>query len=121
MVDPNPLNWLYITYNTVEETVRVTKRGKIRPAAMSRYHWRDGRTLETTMRDSERFADDTTADATSLRRAFDEQIRWISPHPPGTHFNIDHRTRAEVDDDRTVRMHLRRSTVWRWASCTPRT
>lgn len=50
VVDPNPLNWLYITYNTVEEAVPVTKGGKVRPAAMSRYHWRDDRTLEITVR-----------------------------------------------------------------------
>jgi hypothetical protein len=28
VVDPNPLNWLYITYNTVEEAVRVTKEAR---------------------------------------------------------------------------------------------
>jgi ABC-type transport system substrate-binding protein len=106
VVDPNPLNWLYITYNTVEEPVRVTKRGKVRPAAMSRYRWRDERTLEIRVREGERFADGTTLDAESVRRSFDEQIRWVSPHPPGTHFNIDRRTRAEVVDHRTVRLHL---------------
>ncbi|MDR7304116.1 hypothetical protein [Haloactinomyces albus] len=40
----------------------------------------------------------------SERQAFDEQIRWTAPHPTGTHFNIDHRTRAEVVDERTVRL-----------------
>lgn len=35
VVDPSPLNWLYVTYNTVEELVRVTRGGKVRPAAMS--------------------------------------------------------------------------------------
>lgn len=106
IVDPNPLNWLYITYNTVEEPVRVTKRGKTRPAAMSRFRWRGDRTLEITLRDDERFADGTALDASSFRRAFEEQVRWVSPHPPGTHFNLDRRTRAEVVDDRTVRLHL---------------
>jgi ABC-type transport system substrate-binding protein len=106
IVDPNPLNWLYITYNTVEEVVRVTKRGTIRPAAMSRYRWRDDRTLEITMREGELFADGTQLDANSMRQAFDEQTRWAAPHPPGTHFNIDRRIRAEVVDDRTVRLHL---------------
>ena len=28
MVDPSPLNWLWITCNTVEELVRVTPQGK---------------------------------------------------------------------------------------------
>ena len=106
VVDPNPLNWLYITDNTVEECVRVTRRGKVRPAAMSRYRWVDDRTLQITVRDGERFADGTALDAGSVRQAFQEQFRWHSPHPPGTHFNIDPRTKVEVVDDRTVRLHL---------------
>jgi ABC-type transport system substrate-binding protein len=106
VVDPNPLNWLYVTYNTVEEPVRVTRRGKVRPAAMRRYRWRDARTLEITVRDGDVFADGTPLDAGSVRRAVEEQLRWEAPHPPGTHFNIDRRTRVEVVDDRTVRLHL---------------
>jgi hypothetical protein len=40
-------------------------------------------------------------------RGYDhDTYRWVSPHPPGTHFNIDRRTRAEVVDERTVRLHL---------------
>ncbi|RBY83717.1 ABC transporter substrate-binding protein [Geodermatophilus sp. TF02-6] len=107
VVDPSPLNWLYTTYNTVEEPVRVTHRGKVRPAAMSRYRWRDGgRTLEIRVRRGERFADGTPLTTDSVRRAAEEQFRWQAPHPPGTHFNIDPRTRVEVVDDRTVRLHL---------------
>ncbi len=33
VVDPSPLNWLHITYNTAEELVRVDTQGKIRPTA----------------------------------------------------------------------------------------
>lgn len=44
VVDPSPLNWLYVTYNTVEELVRVTPGGKVRPAAMRWYRWKDERT-----------------------------------------------------------------------------
>ncbi|MDK3256852.1 ABC transporter substrate-binding protein [Blastococcus capsensis] len=106
VVDPNPLNWLYITYNTVEEPVRVTRRGKVRPAAMSSYRWRGSRTMEIRVRPGGRFADGTSLDACSVHRSFTEQTRWHSPHPPGTHFNIDPRTRAEVVDERTVRLHL---------------
>lgn len=46
MVDPSELNWLYITYNTVEELVRLDPAGNIEPAAMSDYRWIDDRALE---------------------------------------------------------------------------
>ena len=58
VVDPSPLNWLYVTYNTVEELVRVTTNGTIRPAAMKGYRWKSGgRTLEVEVRGGERFPD----------------------------------------------------------------
>ena len=108
VVDPNPLNWLHITYNTVEELVRVTRAGKVRPAAMTAYRWRDGgRTLQVTLRPNT-FADGTALTPASVQRAFREQFRWESPHPPGTQFNIDRRAVLQVVDDRTVRLHLPR-------------
>ncbi len=107
VVDPSPLNWLYITYNTVEELVRVTTNGTIRPAAMKSYRWKDGgRTLEVKVREGERFPDGEPLSAHTVKRSFDEQIRWAAPHPPGTHFNIDRRTRCEVAGERAVRFHL---------------
>jgi hypothetical protein len=30
--DPSPLNWLWVLYNTAEELIRVTPRGKVHPA-----------------------------------------------------------------------------------------
>ncbi len=105
-VDPSPLNWLWITYNTVEELVRVTPYGKVRPAAMRGYRWIDDVTLEVRLRRGERFPDGEALDAMTVRRAFDEVGRWQAPHPPGTHFNLDARTRLEVTGRRTVRFHL---------------
>lgn len=104
VVDPSPLNWLYITYNTVEELVRVDTQGKIRPAAMHRYRWVDDRTLEIHVRKGERFPDGEPLTASSVKRSFDEQGRWAAPHPPGTHFNLDRRTHCEVTGERTVRL-----------------
>ena len=76
VVDPSPLNWLYITYNTVEELVRVDTRGKIRPAAMRSYRWKDARTLEVDVREGERFPDGSS-------RVFGRRITGLnlSQHP----------------------------------------
>ena len=106
VVDSNPLNWLYVTYNTVEELVRVTRRGKVRPAAMCRYRWVDERTLDVHLRRDERFADGQPLTAESVQRAFDEQVRWAAPHPPGTHLNLDRGASCEVRGPHRVRFRL---------------
>ena len=105
VVDPGPLNWLWITYNTVEELVRVTPGGKVRPAAMRWYRWVDPKTLDVGLRPNA-FADGEPLTAAAVLRAWEEVSRWRSPHPPGTHFNLDSRTRLEVRGERKVRFHL---------------
>lgn len=108
VVDPHPLNWLYITYNTVEELVRVDSRGNTIPAAASGYKWLNDRTLELTVRPNERFPDGEPLTSASVKRAFDEVIQWQAPHPPGTQFNHDVGTTCEVIDKNTVHLHLPR-------------
>ena len=106
VVDPSPLNWLYITYNTAEELVRVNPAGHIEPAAMTDYRWVDDRTLELDIRKGERFPDGERLTAMTVKRSFDEVMRWRAPHPPGTQFNLDPRTRCEVTGLHTVRFHF---------------
>lgn len=33
-------------------------------------------------------------------------VRWATPHPPGTQFNLDPGTTLEVTGDRSLRFHL---------------
>ena len=106
VVDPSPLNWLYITYNTVEELVRVTPKGANEPAAMSNYRWVDDLTLEIDLRRENFIADGSLLTGDLVAKAFHEAFRWKSPHPPGTHFNLDQQTRIEVVNERQVRVHL---------------
>ena len=106
VVDASPLNWLYITYNTVEELVRVSHNGTIKPAAMSTYRWVDDQILEVEIRGDEFFPDGEPLTAAIVKRSFDEQMRWHAPHPPGTHFNPHAGTTCEAVDDSTVRFHL---------------
>lgn len=82
VVDPSPLNWLWITYNTVEELVRVDLDGTLEPAAMERCSWSDDHTLDVEVRAGGRFADGEALTAASVKRSFDEQVRWQAPHPP---------------------------------------
>ncbi len=106
VVDPHPLNWLYITYNTVEELVRADRDGMIEPAAMENFRWIDDRTLEVDVRGGERFPDGEPLTAHSVKRAFDEVMRWAAPHPPGTQFNLAPGTTIEVTGERGVRFHF---------------
>ncbi len=57
VVDRSPLNWLYITYNTVEELVRVRTDGAIESAAMKTYRWVDDTTLEVELCPDNRYHD----------------------------------------------------------------
>ena len=99
VVDPHPLNWLYITWNTMEEPVRTDERGHMVGAVMENARWTDDRTLEITVRRCIRFQDGEECTAHSVKRAFDEMQRWKAPHPPGSNLNIHPDTVAEIVDD----------------------
>lgn len=101
VVDHSPLNWLYITYNTVEELVRTDENGHIVPAAMCGYKWLDDRTLEVSLRPNT-FQNGEPLTARNVKQSFDEMQARRAPHPPGTQFNLDPRTRMEIVDERTV-------------------
>jgi len=106
VVDRSSLSWLYLTYNTVEELVRVTPGGKTRPAAMLGYRWRSPLVLDVWLRPGNRFQSGSPVTVESVRQAFDEQQRWSAPHPPGTQFNIDRRTRLDVLGPHRLRFTL---------------
>jgi len=41
VVDPSPLNWLFITWNTMEEPIRVDQEGRVVNALATGAHWPD--------------------------------------------------------------------------------
>ncbi len=103
VVDPHPLNWLFITWNTMEEPVRTDERGHIIGAAMEDARWVDDTTLEVKVRQGVRFQDGEALTSHSIKRAFDEAQRWKAPHPPGTYLNFHPDARCECPDDYTCR------------------
>lgn len=105
VVDPHPLNWLYITWNTMEEPVRTDESGAIVGAAMEDSHWEDA-TLVVQVRQGIRFQDGEPLTAHSIRRAFDEVQKWKAPHPPGTYLNFHPDTTVDVPDDYTIRFNF---------------
>jgi len=104
--DPHPLNWLFITWNTMEEPVRTDHDGFTVMALASEATWRDEKTLEVKVRPGARFQDDEPCTAHSIKRNFDEVQRWAAPHPPGTYLNFHPDSEVEVEDDQTCVFHF---------------
>jgi len=99
--DPHPLNWLFITWNTMEEPVRTDHEGFLVMALAESATWRDERTLEVRVRDGARFQDGGRCTAQAVKQNFDEVQRWAVPHPPGTYLNFHPDARCDVEDERT--------------------
>jgi hypothetical protein len=55
MVDTDPLNWAYITWNVFEHLVEVDKDGKLVPRLATAWQWLDDHTLEMTLRQGVKF------------------------------------------------------------------
>ncbi|MDQ6643128.1 MAG: ABC transporter substrate-binding protein, partial [Chloroflexota bacterium] len=94
--DPSPLNWLFITWNTMEEPIRVDQDGRTVPALATDARWIDDHTLELALRTGVRFQDGEPFTAHSIKQNFDEMQRWIAPHPPGSWLNFSPESVCEV-------------------------
>ena len=106
IVDPSPLNWLFITWNTMEEPIRIDEDGRTVFALAESADWPDENTLELTLRKGVRFQDGEPFTAHNIKLNFDEMQRWAAPHPPGTWLNFPPESVAEVVDDHTIRFHF---------------
>lgn len=106
VVDPSPLNWLYILFNTMEEVIRTDRLGKIVPSLAESNRWIDERTLEIVLRKDVRFHDGEYFSADTVKLNFRQTKRWIAPHPPGTWLNLANETKLEIVDFYTIRFHF---------------
>ncbi|MFL5697481.1 MAG: ABC transporter substrate-binding protein [Ktedonobacteraceae bacterium] len=104
--DPSPLNWLFITWNTMEEPIRVDQDGRVVNALATDARWPDDHTLELDLRTGVRFQDGEPFTAHNVKQNFDEMQRWIAPHPPGSWLNFPPESVCEVVNDSTVRFHF---------------
>ena len=117
VVDPSPLNWLFITWNTMEEPIRIDEDGRTVFALAESADWPDEKTLELRLRKGVRFQDGEPFTAHAVKLNFDEMQRWAAPHPPGTWLNFPPDSVADVVDDHTIASTSRVLTGWRWARC----
>ena len=106
VVDPSPVNWLSITWNTMEEANRVDHQGMGQPSLASGWRWVDDETLELDVRRDTVFQDGEKYDAQIFKLAFDKVQVWTNPHPPGAFLNFAQDTTLTVVDDYTVQMRF---------------
>ena len=63
IVDTDPLNWAWITWNVFEHLVEIDKDGKLVPRLATAWRWLDDRTLEMTLRQGVKFHNGEVFDA----------------------------------------------------------
>jgi ABC-type transport system substrate-binding protein len=103
VVDTSPVNWLSVTWNTMEELVRVDSKGNLVPSLAESWKWVDDKTVEFKLRQGVKFQDGEAFNAKVFRKSFDQVQKWENPHPPGGFLNFDKATKLDVVDDYTVR------------------
>ena len=117
VVDPPPLNWLFITWNTMEEPIRIDEDGRTVFALVESADWTDERTLQLTLRRGVRFQDGEPFTAHNIKLNFDEMQRWVAPHPPGTYSTSRPSRCARSSTTTPSGSTSPAPTGWRWARC----
>lgn len=102
VVDPSPLNWLFVLFNTMEEFIRANHQGLITPSLSTGAQWVDANTLQVNLRKGVLFHNREPFTANIVKKNFEEMERWIAPHPPGTWLNLPKGTELIIIDDYTV-------------------
>jgi ABC-type transport system substrate-binding protein len=103
IVDTDPLNWAWITWNVFEHLVEIDKDGKLVPRLATAWRWLDDRTLEMTLRQGVKFHNGEVFDADIVKLNLDENTRLQQPHGSGDDLNFTSGSRLEIIDPHTVR------------------
>lgn len=100
--DSSPVNWLSVTWMTMEEADAVSLKGKTVSALAESWKWVNPTTLELKLRKDAKYQDGTPFTAKNLKTAFDKVNDWSQPHPPGKFLNWAKGSKAEIKDDYTI-------------------
>jgi ABC-type transport system substrate-binding protein len=103
IVDTDPLNWAWITWNVFEHLVEIDKDGKLVPRLATSWQWLDDRTLEMTLRQGVKFHNGELFDAEIVKLNWEENTRLQQPHRSGPYWNFKPGSRLEIIDPHTVR------------------
>jgi ABC-type transport system substrate-binding protein len=103
VVDPDPLNWAWITWNVFEHLVEADQHGKPVPRLATSWRWLDERTLEMKLRQGVKFHNGEAFDAEIVKLNWEENFKLRQPHRGGTYMNFKPGSRIEIADPYTVR------------------
>jgi ABC-type transport system substrate-binding protein len=103
IVDKDPLNWAWITWNVFEHLVELDKDGQLVPRLATGWRWLDDRTLEMTLRHGVTFHNGEVFDADIVKLNWDDNTRLRQAHRSGEYLNFTPGSRLEIIDQQTVR------------------
>ena len=106
IVDTDPQNWAWISWNIFDHLVDLDKDGKLVPRLATAWQWLDDRTLEMTLRQGVTFHNGEVFDAEIVKLNWDENTRLRQPHLPGVYLNFTPGSRLEIMDPQTIRFIL---------------
>ena len=107
IVDKDPLNWAWITWNVFEHLVAFDKDGTLVPRLATAWRWLDDRTLEMTLRQGVKFHNGEVFDAEIVKLNWEENTRLQQPHMPGAYLNFQPGSQLEILNPYTIRFHFR--------------
>ncbi|MFD2925708.1 ABC transporter substrate-binding protein [Halobacillus naozhouensis] len=105
VVDPSPLNWLYVLFNTMEEAVRADRSGAIIPS-LATYQWVSETILELELKQGVTFQNGEKFSADIVNKSIHELLRWLVPHPPGSFLNFFKPASVDIIDSHTVQINF---------------
>jgi ABC-type transport system substrate-binding protein len=103
IVDTDPLNWAWITWNVFEHLIEIDKDGKLVPRLATAWQWLDDRTLEMTLRQGVTFHNGEVFDAEIVKLNLAESTQLRQAHRSGDYWNFKPGSRLEIIDPYTVR------------------
>src|SRR5262245_51898164 len=102
IVDKNPANWAWITYNVFEHLIEIDKDGNLVPGLATSWQWLDDHSLEVTLRQGVKFHNGEVFDAEIVQLNWEENTRLRQPYMEGVFLNFKPGSRLEIVDPQTV-------------------
>jgi ABC-type transport system substrate-binding protein len=103
IVDKDPFNWVYVTFNIFEHLIELDAEGRLVPRLATGWQWLDEHTLEVTLRHGVTFHNGERFDADIVKLNWEENLRLHQPHLTGEFLNFKPGSRLEIHDAYTVR------------------